>query len=98
VICPKNEETCDYTFSDYGKNTISVEISLANGKKYQFEKTIDVKEPLRIVRHIKVTNSAGELLNPENAYDKELRAYLIQNKVIPPETLTFDARDVISGQ
>lgn len=97
IICKSNEETCDYTFSQYGKTSVSVEILTANGKKYTFTKDIEVKEPLKIIRHINVANANGETLNPENTYDKDLRAYVITDKVIPPETLTFDARDVISG-
>ncbi len=97
IICTRWSETCDYTFGWYGKAMISASVETANGAKYIFEKELNVSEPLKIVRHIKVTNSDGTLLNGEATYDKELRAYVLWNVVIPPETLTFDARDVVSG-
>lgn len=96
IICTQWSERCDYTFPSYGKVTINVTIEMANGKKYVFEKDLNITEPLKIVRHIKVTDKNGVLLNEENTYDKELKAYVLKNIVIPPGTLTFDARDVVS--
>ncbi len=96
VICSQGVEQCDYTFSSYGKGTVSVTVKMANWKKYTFEKELVVTEPLRIIRHIKVTNKNWGLLNEEWTYDKELKAYVLKNIVTPPETLTFDARDVVS--
>ena len=97
IICTKGAEKCDYRFSTYGKHTVSVSIALASGQKYTFETDIDVTEPLKIIRHVKVTNNAGLLLNGENTFDKESRSYKIENAIIPPETLTFDARDIVSA-
>ena len=37
------------------------------------------------------------MLNEESTYDRVLRAYVLRNTIIPPDTLTFDARDVISA-
>lgn len=97
IICTRGSESCDYRFTSYGKHTVSIALTLANGQKYNFTTTIDVTEPLKIVRHVKVTNSAGIVLNGENTYDKESRSYKIENMIIPPETLTFDARDIVSA-
>lgn len=96
IICQDNDEVCDYTFSNYWQKNIRATITTANGKKYSFEKEITVNEPIALVRHVKVFNTDGVLLNDENTYDTSLRAYILRNSIIPPETLTFDARDIVS--
>lgn len=96
IICQDDDEVCDYTFTNYGTKNIRATITTANGKKYTFEKDITVNEPIALVRHVKVLNSDGTVLNDENTYDTSLRAYILRNSIIPPETLTFDARDIVS--
>ena len=97
IICARKSDICEYTFSDYRKNNISVQIELANGQKYLFEKEITIIEPIQIERHVKVFNKNGILLNEDNTYDRALKSYLLKNLILPPESLIFDARDVISA-
>ena len=97
VICENSPEICEYTFPDYGKNSITIHIKVASGQNYTFEKELSITEPLKIERHIKVTDKNGLMLNEESTYDRVLRAYVLRNTIIPPDTLTFDARDVISA-
>jgi len=54
-----------------------------------------VNEPLNIVRNIKVFNNDGTLLNDSSTYDGNLRAFILKNSVVPPESLVFDARDIV---
>ncbi len=36
-------------------------------------------------------------MNDTSTYDNSLKAYILKNAIIPPESLTFDARDIVSG-
>lgn len=71
-------------------------MKIASGEKYTFEIGVVVNEPLSIIRRIKVLNDAGAIMNTEETYDSGLRAFVLKNAIIPPESLTFDARDIVS--
>lgn len=94
LICRHNTELCEYTFSTYGKRKIKAIVFLASGENFTLEKDVSVDEPLLLTRHALVTDDAGKVLNTPDTYDIKLRTYLLQN-VIPPATLTFDARDIV---
>jgi hypothetical protein len=97
VMCTRGQEKCNYTFSMYGRNNIKATITIASGEKYTFQTVVDVIEPLNLVRHIKIYNKDGVQLNGEETYDFSLRSFILKNSIIPPESLTFDARDVVSA-
>jgi PKD repeat protein len=96
IICNNNSEICDYTFSTYGNRNIKATVTTADREKYPFETDVVVSEPLNIIRHIKVINNAWEVMNGDGTYDTSLRSYVLKNAIIPPESLTFDARDIVS--
>ena len=96
IICRGWSEICNYRFSTYGKKNIKATVKIASGEKYTFEIGVVVNEPLSIIRRIKVLNDAGAIMNTEETYDSGLRAFVLKNAIIPPESLTFDARDIVS--
>jgi PKD repeat protein len=96
IICKWNSEICDYSFSTYGRRNLKATVKMASNESYTFETEVVVNEPLSIIRHIKVVNDAGDLMNNDSTYDTSLRAYILKNAIIPPESLTFDARDIVS--
>ncbi|GAB0174806.1 MAG: hypothetical protein HHAS10_06850 [Candidatus Altimarinota bacterium] len=97
VMCLNSEEKCNFTFITYGRKNIKATITIASGEKYTFRTEVDVIEPLNLVRHIKIFNKDGVFLNGEETYDYSLRSFILKNSIIPPESLTFDARDVVSA-
>jgi PKD domain len=97
VMCAQWEEKCNFTFSTYWRKNIKATITIASGEKFSFRTEVDVIEPLNLVRHIKIFNKDGVFLNAEETYDYSLRSFILKNTIIPPESLTFDARDVVSG-
>ncbi len=97
VICKRGVEACTYTFTNYGRKRIKAVISKASGGKYPFETEVNVNEPLNLIRKIKIFNKDGVLENTDDTYDTSLKSFVLRNTIIPPETLTFDARDVVSG-
>ena len=96
-MCTRGEEKCNYTFNLYGRKNIKAAINIASGEKFTFQTVVDVIEPLNLVRHIKIFNKDGVLLNGEETYDYSLRSFILKNSIIPPESLVFDARDVVSA-
>ena len=36
-------------------------------------------------------------MNEESTYDSVSRSYILKNAIVPPEMLTFDARDITSS-
>lgn len=96
LMCKAGEYTCSYMFVSPGKKKVNLNIETAAGDKFSFEKEIEVKEPIKIIRHAKVVNDKGNILNDETTYDRDLRSYVLDNVVVPPETITLDARDVVS--
>jgi hypothetical protein len=97
VMCTRGEEDCNYTFTNFGRKSIKATVTVASGKKYIFNTEVNVNEPLNLVRHVKVFTKDGILLNKEDTYDQSLKSFILRNTIIPPEKLTFDARDVVSG-
>lgn len=97
IICRGSSETCNHTFTSYGRKNLKATIEMANGEKYSFETEITSNEPLTIVKSIKVFNDAWTVVNDDGTYDNTLKAYVLKNAIIPPESLTFDARDIVSG-
>ncbi len=73
---------------------IGAKIFLADKSVREVTREINVEEPLNLIRHVIVTDSTGKKLNPDSSYDQVLKMYIIDN-IIPPDKLTFDARDVV---
>lgn len=67
---------------------------LADKSVREVTREINVEEPLHLIRHVIVTGSDGKKINPDSSYDQVLGMYIIDN-IIPPDKLTFDARDVV---
>jgi hypothetical protein len=97
VMCTRGEENCNYSFTNFGRKNIKATVTVASGKKYTFNTEVTVNEPLNLVRHIKVFTKEWKLLNEQDTFDQSLKAFILRNTIIPPEKLTFDARDVVSG-
>jgi hypothetical protein len=97
VICREADIVCSHAFTSYGRKNVKATLQVANGDKYTYESEVTVNEPINLVRHIKVFDANGRLLNETNSFDQSLRAFVLKNTIIPPEVLTFDARDVVSG-
>ena len=97
IICRGNSDTCNYSLTSYGRKNLKATIEMANGEKYTFETDVVSNEPLTIIKSIKVLNDAWILMNDDSTYDNSLKAYILKNAIIPPESLTFDARDIVSG-
>ncbi len=95
IICRNEVNTCKYNFWNYGRNSVKVKILMSNGNSYEIEKDVVVEEPLRLLKHAQVYGSDNTLLNPEESYDEILKTYIIDS-IIPPDTLVFDARDIVT--
>lgn len=96
IICKRGDDTCDYVFSGYGKNKVKFTIETANGDKKEMEAEVNVKEPLIVSRHVRVLNEAWNILNDPLTYQQDLKAFVLSDKISPPETITLDAQDVLS--
>ena len=96
IMCRDNSERCSYVFAGYGKKTIQAKVTLANGSTSTFESLLSVEAPILLSRHLTITDSTGKKINTDESFDSVLKSYVLEG-VIPPETLTFDARDVVSG-
>jgi hypothetical protein len=97
VICGSSDEVCIYNFPTYGRKMIQAIVTTTNEEKYTFETEVIVNEPLSIVRRLKVLDIDGNLVNDGSTYDTSLKAFVLKNAIIPPDTLTFDTRDVVSS-
>lgn len=97
IICKKGENTCTYTFVRYGINKVKLIFEIATGERKEIEKEVNVREPLTLERHVQVIDNDGNVLNKDpSTYQQDLRSYVLSENIAPPETLTLDARDVIS--
>lgn len=97
VICNEiRESSCNYLFTGQGRYKITAHINLIGNKRITISDNIQIFEALRIDRHLKVMNRTGKLLNEEDTLDQKTRTFIIRD-VVPPETIVFDARDVISN-
>ena len=96
LICKNQSETCIHTFSSYGERKLQARITLADKTTYSLETTLSLDEPILLARHFTITDKTGKKLNTDESFDPVIKAYVLQN-IIPPETLTFDARDVVSS-
>lgn len=95
-ICnDKKSESCSYIFTSYGEWRVTATVNLAGNNTETFHKTFRIDPPLELERHVKVTNRTGKLLNEEDTFDRRIKTYVIRD-IFPPETLIFDARDVIA--
>lgn len=94
LICKKWGYTCDYPSSGYGKYNIQVEIRTANDQKYTLESSIQIQEPLKLTRNMKVLDPNGNILNTKDTYQSSLKAYVIENVLTPPANITLDGRDI----
>ncbi len=96
IICD-NKKSCVYNFTTYGKKDIQAKITLANGEEYILPYTLELQEPLKLARWLKVLDADGNKLNTDQTYDSTLRAYIIKDVSIP-STLKMDARDITPAQ
>jgi PKD repeat protein len=94
VICTGSELKCDYRFSGYGIRKVLAVIKNANGQEYTAETELRVREPLKLSRNMKVTSIDGVLLNTEDTYKTDIKAFVIENSLNPPTSITLDARDI----
>jgi len=95
VICKWFSDVCNYNFGNYGKRTVYAKVQLANKETITLEKDVSIDEPILLARHVQVTDSKGKSLNTEDTFDAALKAYIVKN-ILPPETITLDARDVVT--
>lgn len=98
VICSNSGDQCEYRFWAYGTENIRAVIMTANNKRYTIETVISIREPLKISKNMKVMDSNGVIINTPSTYKTDLRAYVIENTLTPPITLTLDARDITSSK
>ncbi len=96
LICKNQAEICTHTFSSYGERSIRARITLSDKTTYSLETTFSIDEPILLARHFTITDKTGKKLNTDESFDPVIKAYVLEN-IIPPETLTFDARDVVSS-
>ncbi len=98
-VCQKDDSSnCTYTFPKYGDNKIKLIFTVVTGEKKEIEKDINISEPLVIERHLKIMDSEGNILNNwANAYQQDLKSFVLWWNIAPSDTLTFDARDVVSS-
>lgn len=94
VICRWAKEVCSHNFGWYGLYNVSAIVSFADKTERIVQKEINVEKPVKLIRHVIVTWSDGKVINPNSSYDEVLNSYLIDN-IIPPDKITFDARDVV---
>lgn len=94
VICTGWGDTCDYRFTSYGIQSIRAVMILANMKKIPLEGEVSVREPLKLKKNMKVMDANGSILNTQDTYQADLKAYVIENTLTPPADLTLDARDI----
>lgn len=96
VFCQR--ESCEHSFSDFGKRKFVVYLTDAAGSQVQLDGEIDVKRPLGLMRSegdqplLKVLDSTEENLL-KDSFDRSIDAYRIQRFTVPTK-LVFDATDV----
>lgn len=98
VVCKKDDNAnCTYTFTKYGDNKIKLIFKVVTGEQKEIEKDINILQPLTIERHLKITDAGGNFLNKDNVtYQKDLKSFVLWGNIAPSDTLSFDARDVLS--
>lgn len=94
-ICGEQKgNSCAYTFTSFGQISIEATINTLGNRTKKVSNIFQIEAPLSLERHIKVTDTNGKLLNPNETYDMKTRTYIVKD-VIPPQKLFLDARDVI---
>jgi hypothetical protein len=97
VFC--REEECDWTFAEYGKQTITAKVTDAAKNSVEITEEFTINRPLQLLRGasneplLKVTEEGGANLLV-NSFDASLEAYRVEKTIVVPTKLTFDARDV----
>ena len=89
-------ETCVQTFTSPGEWRITAKVNLVGGRTLTFNKNFKIDNPISLERHARILNRSGKMLNEEEIFDVKTKTYVIKD-IYPPETLIFDARDVISS-
>jgi PKD repeat protein len=95
VFCRNGWEKCEYTFGTYWSKKIQAIVYMANRETHTFETEFILEEPILLARHVQVNTEKWIKLNTEETFDPSLKAYVLK-EIIPPETVIFDARDVVS--
>lgn len=91
-------ESCDYSFSEFGKRKYVLYLTDAAGSQAQIEGEVDIKRPLSILRSegdqplLKVLDDSEENLL-KDAFDRSIDAYRIERFTVPSK-IVFDATDV----
>lgn len=97
VICAESRSsTCAYTFTSFGNFKIDAVVNLIGNKTMTISERVQIDQPLNIERHVKINNRSGKVLNPQETYDMRTQTFIIKD-IVPPDTIVFDARDVISS-
>ena len=91
-----NKDICTYTFSNDGAWKIDANVRYVGDRERTISQNIRIDAPLTLDRRVKVYNRSGNELNPQSSFDVRTQAYVISGITIP-ETITLDARDVISN-
>lgn len=97
-ICANSDNTCNHTFSSFGKHLVTATITRANNKKFTVSGHVNLEKPLILARHGKIFAQNGKLLNTKSTFDPSAGSrgsYVIKNLSLPL-TVSFDARDVIT--
>jgi PKD repeat protein len=93
-LCQWVSERCEYTFSNYGVQTVIATILLANKKTYTIQWITSLSAPLRLIRHGELIDQNNAVLNTNETYDLDTNSFIIKDIAIPSK-LTLDARDIL---
>lgn len=94
-VCKDSGFTCEYVFTQYGRQPVTATIELANGKKYDISSVYTINEPLLLAKHGRIYRQDGTLLSTDETFDAAVGGYVMRNLVLP-QKLILDAQDVIS--
>lgn len=97
VICPNNRQSlsCVYRFRGYGEWNIRANLDTVSGENILISKAFTIKPALEVERHLRVLDRTGKMLNPASTLDRQTQQFIIRD-ILVPETITLDARDVIT--
>lgn len=90
------KDVCSEKFLTPWEWRITAKVNLIGGKNLSFTKIFKIDQPINLERHVKVMNRSWQILNSRNTFDVKEKVYIIKD-IYPPETLMFDARDVIAN-
>lgn len=87
---------CTYRFWAYGQYKIRAEIKMVDGTNITITQEVSIDAPIQLERRVRVTTIDGKQLNTQNTWDPQTSTYVIKN-LVPPETIVFDARDILAS-